>query len=184
MAARVGQCPTYKVICEANMVVDSYKFLPRSFRPGYESLPFQADGAVWSAVGRPLPEAQIALLTSAGLFLPATQPPFDVEREKREPTWGDPTFRVIPRDTEPAEVDATHLHLNTRDLKEDFNVALPLRAFAELEAAGEIGSLADEHYSLMGYQVDGLDEWRTTYGPDIASRLKKAAVDAVVLAPA
>ncbi len=166
------------------MPVDSYKFLPRSFREGYENTPMQAEEAVWTPLNTPLPKATIALLTSAGLYLKDTQPPFDVEREKREPQWGDPSYRVIPRATQQSEVDATHLHLNTDDHREDFNIALPLRAFEALEREGAIGALAVDNYAFMGFQGGNLSPWQDKYGPEVVALLKDANVDAVVLAPA
>jgi len=50
------------------MVVDSYKFLPRSFRPLYEGRgPFSGEeGPVWAPFEKRLAGAPIALLTSAG----------------------------------------------------------------------------------------------------------------------
>jgi D-proline reductase (dithiol) PrdB len=166
------------------MPVDSFKYLPRSFRAGYEGTGVQEETPVWSPLAVPVEDATIAMLTSAGLYLKASQPPFDVERERREPTWGDPTYRVIPRTARQEEVAAEHLHLNTQDLFIDFNVALPLRAFGQLEADGAIGRLADEHYAFMGFQQRGLERWRTRSGPEVAQRLKEAGVHALVLAPA
>lgn len=166
------------------MAVDSFKYLPRSFRAGYENVGFQADEPAWAPMSKPVEQATIALLTSAGLFLRDSHEPFDVEREKQEPLWGDPTYRVIPRNVSQPELGAEHLHLNTRDLLLDFNVALPLRAFGTLEEEGAIGKLAGEHYSFMGFQGRGAEEWRTRYGPEVARQLKEADVDALVLAPA
>lgn len=164
--------------------MDSYKFLPRSFRAGFEQANPHVDEPVWTELGRPVEQATVALLTSAGLYLKDSQPPFDVEREKREPLWGDPTYRVIPRDVAQEQIGATHLHLNTRDFFADFNVALPIRPFAALEAEGAIGRLAAEHYSVMGYQAHGCKEWRERYGPELARRLHDAEVHALILAPA
>ncbi len=166
------------------MPVDSFKYLPRSFREGYERLDFQADEPVWTPLEVPIEEATIALLTSAGLYLQGAQEPFDVEREKQNPTWGDPTYRVIPRDVQQSQIGASHLHLNTRDFLEDFNIALPISRFAELEAEGRIGKLADEHYSFMGFQAAELSDWRNDVAPEVARRLKDAGVHALVLAPA
>lgn len=166
------------------MPVDSFKFLPRSFRAGYENVGFQAEAPVWAPLGKPVEQATIALLTSAGLYLKQSQPPFDVEREKQDPLWGDPTYRTIPRSAQQDEVAAEHLHLNTRDFLIDFNVALPIRAFSALEAEGVIGKLANEQYSFMGFQARGGEEWRTRYGPEVAHRLQDAGVEALVLAPA
>jgi D-proline reductase (dithiol) PrdB len=166
------------------MPVDSFRYLPRSFRAGYEGTGFQEETPVWSPLAVPVEEAKIALLTSAGIYLKDSQQPFDVEREKREPNWGDPTWRSIPRTVEQAEVAAEHLHINTRDLLIDFNVALPIRAFGQLEAEGAIGSLADEHYGFMGFQERGAEHWQANAGPEVAQRLKDAGVHALVLAPA
>ncbi len=166
------------------MTVDSYKYLPRSFRASFESVPMQAETPVWSPLTTPVEEATIALLTSAGLYLKGKQAPFDVERERENPQWGDPTYRVIPRSVRQEEIGATHLHLNTRDYGIDFNVALPIRAFSELEAEGRIGRLADEHYAFMGFQESSCEVWRTRSGPEVAARLTEAGVQALVLAPA
>ncbi|MDP6607346.1 MAG: glycine/sarcosine/betaine reductase selenoprotein B family protein [Dehalococcoidia bacterium] len=166
------------------MAVDSFKYLPRSFRAGFEGMAVQEETTVWSPLAVPIEQATVALLTSAGLYLKESQPPFDVERERQEPTWGDPTYRVIPRTVRQEEVSAEHLHLNTRDFHIDFNVALPIRAFGQLEADGAIGGLADEHYGFMGFQDHALEGWREHAAPEVARRLKDAGVHALVLAPA
>ena len=168
----------------AEFKVDSYKFVPRNWRAGMESAPMKTDTTVWTGMTTPLPEATVALLTTAGLYLPASQESYDLDRERREPTWGDPTYRVIPRSARQAEMAFAHLHINTRDHYQDFNIALPLDRFAELEAEGRIGRLADEHYSVMGYQSDDGAAWRRDALPAITRRLKQARVDALVLAPA
>ncbi len=166
------------------MPVDSYKFLPRSFRAGYEQAAYVHDEPVWAPLAKPMTGATIALMTSAGIYLKDSQEPFDTEREKANPTWGDPTYRVIPRDVEQSQVGATHLHINTRDILEDFNTALPIRAFRSLADEGAIGAVAEEHYSFMGFQERGARLWQDQYGPEVAARIRAANVDALVLAPA
>jgi len=164
--------------------VDSFKFLPKSFRPAFEGARIEVDGPVWAPFDKALGEATIAVLSSAGIFLRDEQPSFDMEREKREPTWGDPSWRAIPRDVAQDRIDAAHLHINTEPLKRDVGVVLGLRALAALEADGVIGRLADENYSVMGYQESGCAVWRKETGPEIAARLREGAVDALLLAPA
>jgi hypothetical protein len=166
------------------MSVDSYKYLPRSFRQGFENMPYAFEQPAWTLLTKPIEQATVALLSSAGLYLKDTQEPFDMEREKREPQWGDPSFRIIPRDTAQEHIGATHLHLNTRDHHEDYNVALPLRAFARLQAEGKIGRLADDNYAVMGYQGTDNTAWQRETGPEIARHLQQAEVDALILAPA
>ncbi len=166
------------------MPVDSFAYLPRSFRAEYETVADPPAEPVWAPLAVPIEQATVALLTSAGLYLRDAQEPFDVERERREPLWGDPTYRLIPRDVRQEQVAAAHLHLNTRDFGIDFNVALPIRALEELVAAGEVGAAAAQHYSFMGFQARGLQEWRERYGPEVVEHLRAGAVDAVILAPA
>ncbi len=149
----------------------------------FEAVPASGEAPAWTEFSTPLSEARIGLLTSAGVFT-AGQPPFDVERERREPTWGDPSLRVIPKDVKQSDVDATHLHINTEDLFEDVNVALPIERLNELAAAGVIGSSSDEHYSVMGFQAEGAEVWRTQTAPEIAARCHAADIDALILAPA
>ena len=164
--------------------VDSYKYLPRSMQQMYGAQPVIDEPHVWAPLPKPLHRCTIALMTSAGIFLKDSQPPFDEEREKREPTWGDPTYRVIPRLVRQEQIGCSHLHINQEDLLEDVDVVLPIRAFTALESEGVIGALAQEHYSFMGYQDRRLIEWRTVQGPELVARLKEQAVDVLLLAPA
>jgi len=66
--------------------------------------------------------------------------PFDVERERREPTWGDPTLRVLPGEPSQSDIDARHLHINTSDLLIDYNISLPAQRLKELAGQGQIGA--------------------------------------------
>ncbi len=164
--------------------VDSYRFLPRSFRPAFESFPEQPVTVSAARPRVPLPQARVALLTSAGLYLEGRQQPFDLERERREPRWGDPTFREIPRDARQDEIGMAHLHLSADDVLQDFNIALPIDAFAALEREGAFGSLAQRHYSFMGYQGESTRAWEEEQGPELVRRLEEDRVDLLILAPA
>ncbi len=150
----------------------------------YEAAPVADHDPVFTPMPVPLAEARIGLLSSAGLFVASSQEPFDVERERREPTWGDPTLRMIPRGVDPDDLDARHLHINTSDLLADRNIALPIDRLDELVEAGVVGAAADEHVSVMGFQEEGAEVWRTTTGPEIAARCHAADITALVLAPA
>jgi D-proline reductase (dithiol) PrdB len=166
------------------MPVDSFKFLPGSIAAYYRNLAVsKADPIPWTPMRKPLSDARFALVTTAGIFVEGAEPGFDQEGERRNPMWGDPTFRRIPRDVRPEGIGTSHLHINNRDLKADLNVQLPVHRFAELEAEGAIGSLAPTAYSLMGYQMD-TREWREKYAPEVAGLMKDEAVDAVLLTPA
>jgi hypothetical protein len=166
--------------------VDSYAFLPRSFRAMYEEPP-RIDGEdepVWAPFTKRLAEARVALLSSAGLFLHHAQVSFDLDRERAEPGWGDPTWRGIPRETPQGALGMAHLHVNATDTLADHEVSLPLRTLDALVGVGVVGESAPTHYSVMGYQAAGLEQWRSTTVHQIVSRLRDEHVDAVVLAPA
>ena len=164
------------------MAVDSFKWMPPSLANYYRNLRFEPTPIPWTPLRKPLSECRFSLLSTAGVYVKGEQEPFDLEREKREPFWGDPTYRTIPRDVCQEQIGVAHLHINTSDLEADINVALPIHRFLELEASGEIGSLAPTSYSTMGYQAS-TDEWRERYGPEIASRMKEEGVDCAFLTP-
>lgn len=168
------------------MQVDSYAFLPRSFRAMYEEPPRLdgEDGEVWAPFPKRLAESTVALLSSAGLHLRESQPSFDLDRERAEPGWGDPTWRPIPRDTPQGALCMAHLHVNATDTLADHEVSLPLRTLDALVAEGIVGASAPTHYSVMGYQQGGLAEWRSKTAIEIVERLHDEHVDALLLAPA
>jgi hypothetical protein len=168
------------------MIVDSFRFLPRSFIPLYENprpLPGEEE-PVWAPFEKRLAEGSVTLLTSAGLYLEGTQAPFDAERERREPTWGDPTHRVLPADLSEKRLGMVHLHVNPDDVLADHNIALPTDVLADLVADGRVGASTPSHVSVMGYQETGLSVWRTETTPAIVSLLRDQGTDGVVLAPA
>jgi D-proline reductase (dithiol) PrdB len=169
------------------MPVDSFKYLPRLIARYYKLTKVKPELPIpWTPLSRPLDQCRFGLVTSAGLYHKGHEPPFDVERERREPTWGDPSFRTIPTDIKQEEVGASHLHINTRDVLEDINILLPIHRFQELVAEGRIGCLARNAYSFMGYQgfAADLSGWREIYGPQVAEKLKAEEVDCVLLTPA
>jgi D-proline reductase (dithiol) PrdB len=166
--------------------VDSYRFLPRSFRPYYEGRgPFPGEEQpVWAPFEKRLQESRIALLTSAGMYLKKSQPSFDVERERANPEWGDPSWRSIPADVEAADLGVAHLHINDEDLLADPEIALPARMLEQLAVDRVIGSAATEHVSVMGYQQPRLEGWRDKTANEVIAHLRDQAADGLILAPA
>jgi len=169
----------------AEKTVDGFRFMPPGLRAWIgKSIP---DGPFsgeipWSPMKKPCREATFSLLTSAGISMKG-DPRFDMEREKREPTWGDPTCREIRRDVTEADINADHLHVNTGYILEDMNVILPLLRFAEFEEEGVIGGLAPTNYSYYGFQMEPATLLRE-HLPGVAARMREEGVDAVLLTPA
>lgn len=163
------------------MIVDSYRFLPRSFRPIYENPQVDGTDPVWTPFEKRLSDSRIALLTSSGMYLTDEQDSFDLERERTEPTWGDPTFRSIPQDL--SRIGLAHLHISHDDILTDPNIALPVDRLAELAEDGVIGEVAPRHLSVMGFQGASLEGWREIAAPGIIDLLHEDEVDGLILAP-
>lgn len=163
------------------MIVDSYRFLPRSFRAIYENPETDGTDPVWTPFEKRLSDSRIALLTSSGMYLAHSQEPFDLEREKANPTWGDPGFREIP--TASTSVSLAHLHINHDDILSDPNIALPVDRLAELVAQGVVGEVAPRQTSVMGFQGASIEGWRKIAAPGIIDLLHEDEVDGLILAP-
>jgi len=135
----------------------------------------------WTPLEKPLEECTIALISSAGLAR-KTDKPFDQEGEKKNPWWGDPSFRVLPHDTREEDIILYHLHINPALVEEDMNTVFPLPRLLELEENGEIGQVASRHYSYMGYILQPKVLLEESI-PSMILRMKQDCVDAVLLVP-
>jgi len=165
------------------MAMDSYRFLDfisrRIIRAWVERE--QPRPIPWAPLRKPLARSTIALVSSAGVAL-KSDAPFDQERERKDPWWGDPSFRVVPHGTTAAEVRLFHMHIDTRFGEEDLDVVLPTQRLAELVRDGVVGGAARSHYSIMGYILRPRELEEVT-APAIAARMKEEGVDAAVLVP-
>lgn len=122
--------------------------------------------------GPPLGERRVAILSTAAL------------QERDGPAWnlGDADYRVIPGDTDGGDLVMSHYSVNFDRVgfQQDVNVVFPIDRLRELAAEGEIGSVADFHYSFMGSTDPAL------MGPSVkqlAPHLHDDGVDALLLAP-
>ena len=106
----------------------------------------------------------------------------DQEGERRNPWWGDPSFRILPRDTRTGDAVSHHMHIDTSVPDQDLDSVMPLTRLAELEAEGFVGSSAPSHYSFMGYILKP-QELLEKSTPAMIERLKQEGVDAVLLVP-
>jgi D-proline reductase (dithiol) PrdB len=169
------------------MPVDSFKHLPRLVTRYYKLISLEDRGRIpWTSLQKTLGKCRFALVTSGGLYDKRTDSPFDLEREQREPAWGDPSYRAIPKDIPVGELGASHHHLNTAGVLVDRNILLPIDRFNTMVDEGRIGSLANHHYSFMGYQgfPADLSGWLERSGPEVAGRMSKEEVDCVFLTTA
>ncbi len=146
--------------------------MPDHVRDHLLSLPCAPfDTAPW-VEGPPLNERKVALISTAGLQRRGDRP-FGV---------GAADYRLIASDTLPADLVMSHISTNfdRTGFQQDWNVVFPLERLRELVAAGEIGSLAQYHYSFMGATDPAAMEPRAR---ELAQIMKTEGVNAVLLVP-
>ena len=121
-------------------------------------------------------EARVAVLSTGGALAPG-QEPFDTGKT------GDPSFREIPADLEPARLRWAHPHYDTSLAVEDPDCIFPLGLLRGLAAEGEIGSVAPTAYSMMGYAPITRPVIEET-APAVGELMQGEEVDAALLCPA
>ena len=166
------------------MSIDSYRFLDFASRQVMKAWASRLEPGVipFTPLAKSLRECTVALISTAGVARNDDRP-FDQEGERRNPWWGDPSFRKIPFGTTEKDVRIYHLHIDPRFGEADLDVVLPMRRLAELASEGLIGRPAPTHYSLMGYILEPEELLEQTM-PAVADCLRNEHVDAVALAPA
>jgi len=146
--------------------------LPESLAHHMRVLPLPAFEEAPFASGPPLGERRVALVSTAGLSMRG-EAPFDM---------GGADYRVIPGDADAGDIVMTHISVNydRTGYQRDWNVVFPLERLREMAADGEIGSVADNHYSFMGATDP---ELMKPSAEAIAGFMNAEGVDAVLLLP-
>ena len=165
-------------------IVDSYRFLSGVSKRLIRSwIKLESPREIpWTPLARPLSESTVALISTGGIAL-KTDRPFDQEGERKNPWWGDPSYRIIPRGTRTEDIRVYHLHIDPRLAEQDVNCLLPLERLEELAELRKVGRAAPSHYSIMGYILDPRELLQKSV-PAIIEHLRAEAVDVVVLVPA
>ncbi len=125
----------------------------------------------------PLAEARVAVVTTAGFYLP-DQPAFVLG------VCGDASWRELPHDVNLKALRIGHVshEFDREAVARDPNVALPLDRLRELSVDGIIGGLNHRHFSFMG-GIPMPDRLVRETAPQVADLLAQDRVDCVVLTP-
>ena len=126
----------------------------------------------WTPLRKPLAESTVALVSTGGVHLRRDRP-FNVN--------GDPTFRIIPKNTLASDMAISHQAYDRTDALKDINLVFPLERLRELEAEHVIGRLADDHY---GFGLMGSAKALMPAIKEVARRISESGVDLVLLVPA
>ena len=131
------------------------------------------DGAPFTPLARPLSQCTLAVVTTAALHL----------RDDRPFSPGDTTCRIIPASAAPSDIIQSHTSIGFDRAAQarDINVVFPIDRLRELVERGELGGIAENHYSLLGAQQDSTRP-ATVSGAELAERLLGEA-DVVLLTP-
>ena len=166
------------------MAIDSYRFLDFASRQVMKAWTSRQEPGLipFTTLKKPLKECTVALLSTAGVARNDDRP-FDQDGERRNPWWGDPSYRAIPLGTTEKDVRLYHLHIDPRFGESDLDVVLPMRRLMELSREGVVGPPAPTHYSTMGYILDPAELLQKT-APAIVERMRSDGVDAAALIPA
>ena len=145
--------------------------LPEDFANLLRNMPAPSVGDTpWASAG-PTRERRIAIVTTAGIHRRGDTP-FSLN---------DGDYRVLPAEARD-ELVMSHVSPNVdrAGFAEDVNLVFPIDRLRELEARGEIGSVADLHYSFMG--ATNADLMRES-ADDLARHLHADGVTGVLLVP-
>ena len=166
------------------MSLDSYRFLDFASRQVMKAWAARQWAGVipFTPLAKPLSECTVALVSTAGVARNDDRP-FDQEGERRNPWWGDPSFREIPLGTRECDVRLYHMHIDPRFGQADLDVVLPMRRLTELAQEGIVRQPAARHYSIMGFILEP-DVLVAETAPSIVERMRADGVDAAALVPA
>ncbi len=138
----------------------------------------ESDDVPWKPLDKPLSESRVAIVTTAGLHL-RDDKPFN-----RDHPGGESTYRVLPSDSDPADIVQSHFSIgfDRTAIYRDLNITYPADRMNELVEQGVIGSVGPNNYSFMGALRDCTVVAEQT-GPEVAQRMKDESVDLVFLTP-
>lgn len=126
---------------------------------------------------KPLSESRLTFVTTSGVQLKGTLP-FDTVHPV-----GDYTFRRVPSNSKPADLEIHQLKYPTVGAERDLNVIYPIERLQELVSEKIIGGLTENFYSFIGYNMDA-ERLEKTLAEDISEAVEAEKPDVVLLAPA
>ena len=126
---------------------------------------------------KPLNKARLVFVSTAGVQ-PRGTLPFDTVHPV-----GDYTFRRVPSNLKPTDLEIHQLKYPTVGAKRDLNVIFPIERLQELVAENFIGNLTKNFFSFIGYNMDA-EKLEQTLAEDIAEAVLEENPDVALLAPA
>jgi D-proline reductase (dithiol) PrdB len=154
--------------------VASLDELPLTARLFMKTYPWRRiDPVPWARLRRPVGEAKIAIVSTAGLVAPG-QVPFD-----NGVRGGDWSYREIADSVDVATLVDTHRSesYDHGGVRADPNLAFPIDRLHEIHA-----NASHRHFSFMG-SITAPGRLATISAPEVAEQLVADGVEAVLLVP-
>ena len=126
---------------------------------------------------KPLSESRLTFVSTAGVQ-PKDSMPFDTVHPV-----GDYTFRRVPSNSKPGDLEIHQLKYPTVGARRDLNVIFPIQRLQELAEEKIIGGLTENFFSFIGYNMDA-ERLERTLAEDIADAVETEKPDVCLLAPA
>ena len=133
--------------------------------------------APFTPARRALPMLNLALISSAGVYIDGTEP-FDTSTPD-----GDLQFKEIPIEVEAEDLRFAVRGYDPSAIEKDINAQLPVERLLEFESNGIIGQLNPIFWSLCGYIPDAARLVEEVSGK-LVERLVRHEVQAALLIPA
>jgi D-proline reductase (dithiol) PrdB len=123
-------------------------------------------------IPKPLKSAKVAIVTTAALHLEG--PGYEL---------GDSDYHFESLSSAARNLKLGHHSVNfdRGGFAADINVVYPIDRLEEMADRGEIGSVAENHYSFAGNQSASVSEIRLDSGPACAKKMLDEHVDVVLL---
>ena len=119
----------------------------RSVSKDYPFLTAEEDQPVpYKQFNKKLKFCRVCLITGGALYLREKQKAFSVTNYE-----GDYSFRAIPKQIFPDDIEICHEYTNTRYARKDVNVLFPIERLRQLETEEIIGELAEQNYSIYDF---------------------------------
>ena len=121
-------------------------------------------------LSKPLDECTVSIVVSGGISQ-CNMPPFDPEARN------DHRVDAIGKDADETDFQIHDAYYDHTDADRDINCVFPVTRLRELEAAGEIGRVADRHWSGFMGRIYNRTKLVEESAPAFVDKLKEDGVD-------
>lgn len=128
-------------------------------------------------IDKPLAECTVAILVSGGISQ-CSMPAFDPQARN------DHRVDAIGKDTADDDFQIHDAYYDHSDADRDINCVFPITRLGELADAGEIGAVADRHWSGFMGRIYNRTKVIEESAPNFVAKLNEDAVDILLAVPA